>query len=37
MMQKMTKQLAGLQRRGKKKRRGGFGGLGGFGGMKLPF
>ncbi len=32
MMQKMTKQLAGLQRRGRKKRRGG-----GFGGMKLPF
>lgn len=35
MMQKMTKQLAGLQRKGKKKKRG-FG-LGGFGGMKLPF
>ena len=33
MMQKMTKQLAGLQRRGKgKKKR-----FGGFGGMKLPF
>ena len=35
MMQKMTKQLAGMQRKGKKKKRG-FG-LGGLGGMKLPF
>ena len=34
MMQKMTKQLAGMQKRGKKKKRGGFPGLGGF---KLPF
>ena len=35
MMQKMTKQLAGMQRKGRKKKRG-FG-LGGLGGMKLPF
>lgn len=32
MMQKMTKQLTGMQRRGKKKK-----GLGGLGGFKLPF
>lgn len=34
MMQKMTKQLVGMQKRGKKKKRGGFPGLGNF---KLPF
>jgi signal recognition particle subunit SRP54 len=34
MMQKMTRQLTGLQKKSKKKRRG-FGG--GFGGLKLPF
>ncbi len=35
MMQKMTKQLAGMQKRGKKKKRGG--GFPGLGGFKLPF
>ncbi len=34
MMQKMTKQLVGMQKRSKKKKRGGFPGLGNF---KLPF
>ncbi|MGN1008344.1 MAG: signal recognition particle protein, partial [Butyricicoccus sp.] len=34
MMQKMTKQLVGMQKRGKKKKRGGFPGFGNF---KLPF
>ncbi|MCB6365293.1 signal recognition particle protein [Intestinibacillus massiliensis] len=34
MMQKMTKQLSGMQRRAKGKKKKGFGGLGG---MKLPF
>lgn len=34
MMQKMTKQLAGMQKRGKKKKRGGFPGFGNF---KFPF
>lgn len=35
MMQKMTRQLAGMQRRVKKKKRGG--GFPGLGGLKLPF